>query len=108
MTNSEGWQRVAREGEIEEGQPFAARLGDKDIVLVRHAGEIFALDGICPHAYALMADGFMNGAEIECPLHAACFNIRTGKFLDGPAGTGDLATYAVRIADGEVMVKAAA
>ena len=100
------WQRVAALAEIEPGQPFGAKLGGRDIVLVAHDGQLHALDGICPHAYALLSEGFMTGAGIECPLHAACFDIRTGKLLDGPPGTRDLATYEVRAEGGQVMVRA--
>lgn len=106
MTDGQGWQRVAALGDLAPDQPLGARLGDLDIVLVAHDGQVFALDGICPHAYALMSEGFMNGPEIECPLHAACFDIRTGKLVDGPPGTRDLTTFEVRVTDGVVMVRA--
>ncbi len=105
MDEANGWLRVAATGEIVEGQPVGAKFGEREIVLARHDGEIFALAGICPHAYALMSDGFLNGAEIECPLHAAAFDLKTGKCLAGPAGTGDLVTYDVRVTNGEVLVR---
>jgi len=40
---------------------------------------------------------------IECPLHAARFDIRTGKVLDPPA-TDDLKTYQVRLVGDEIQV----
>jgi 3-phenylpropionate/trans-cinnamate dioxygenase ferredoxin subunit len=105
MAETEGWQRVAALTDIAQGEPFGAKYGEHDIVLASHDGKVYALAGICPHAYALMCDGFMNGAEIECPLHAAAFDIHTGKCLSGPDGTGDLATYEVRIEGADVLVR---
>ncbi len=105
MTDTTTWQRVATAADITPDQPFGAKYGERDIVLASHQGRIYALAGICPHAYALMADGFMNGAEIECPLHAAAFDLASGKCLVGPDGTRDLATYDVRIEGGDVLVR---
>jgi nitrite reductase/ring-hydroxylating ferredoxin subunit len=98
------WRRVAAVSDLAPNQPFGARLGEQDIVLVLLGGSVHALAGICPHAYALMCDGFIDGQAIECPLHAAIFDIRTGKCLDGPSGTGDLATFEVKVVEGQVWV----
>ena len=108
MAHDECWQRVAALGEIAPGEPFGAKFGAREIVLGVYEGEVFALAGICPHAYALMCDGFLSGAEIECPLHAATFDIRTGQCLSGPPGTRDLATYEAKVDGGDVWVRAKA
>lgn len=108
MSSTESdWKRAAALADLAPDQPFGAKCGEREIVLVLHEGAVHALAGICPHAYALMCDGFMNGAEIECPLHAAIFDIHTGKCLDGPPGTGDLATYEVKVDGTDVWVRAA-
>jgi nitrite reductase/ring-hydroxylating ferredoxin subunit len=105
MTEATSWQRVAGVDEIVSGQPLGAQFGEREIVLARHEGQVFALAGICPHAYALMCDGFLNGGEIECPLHAAAFDLRSGKCLAGPEGTRDLVTYEVKVEGGNVLVR---
>lgn len=102
---STDWQRVAALSDIEPGQPFGTKHGEREIVLAAHDGHVYALAGICPHAYALLCDGFLNGREIECPLHAAAFDLATGKCLTGPAGTGDLAIYEVRTEGDDVLVR---
>jgi nitrite reductase/ring-hydroxylating ferredoxin subunit len=99
------WQRVAALSDIEADRPHGTKLGDLDIVLVAHEGQVHALAGICPHAYALMCDGFLDGAVIECPLHAAAFDIRTGKLIDGPPGTHDLAVHEAKVEGGDVWVR---
>ena len=57
-------------------------------------GEIFATDNICTHAYAKLSDGWIERGEIECPLHAGRFDIRTGK-ATAPPCADDLKTYPV-------------
>ena len=108
---SDGWQRVAAESEVVAGEVLPVRLGDKDdgneIALTRLDGTIFAFDDVCPHAYALLSQGYLEGGEIECPLHAARFEIRTGKCLEGPVLI-DLATYEVMVEGGAVLVRARA
>ena len=66
-------------------------------------GELYALDDICTHAYALMSDGYIEDGSIECPLHAACFDIKTGKALTPPA-TIDLRKFPVKIDGDQILV----
>jgi len=95
--------RVAKVDEIKPDSPLKVEIGDLSIAVFNLDGELYAIDEICTHAYASLIEGFVNGDEIECPLHGACFSIKTGKVLSEPATT-DLATYAVRVENGEVFV----
>jgi len=97
------WQRVAASSEVKEGEVFGAHVGDDPIALCRIDGKVYAFDDVCPHAYALLSQGFVEGNEIECPLHGARFDIRNGRVLCQPA-SADIATYVVRIENGEVYV----
>jgi nitrite reductase/ring-hydroxylating ferredoxin subunit len=98
------WHRVAVASEIGEGEAVAAEVGDHRIALCRVNGTIHAVENMCPHAYALLSDGFLEGDEIECPLHAARFNIATGECLSPPADR-DLVTYKVKVEGDEVFVE---
>ncbi|WP_232662828.1 bifunctional 3-phenylpropionate/cinnamic acid dioxygenase ferredoxin subunit [Pseudonocardia sp. TRM90224] len=42
-------------------------------------GEFYAIDDTCTHQDASLADGWLEGCEVECPLHAAIFDLRTGE-----------------------------
>ena len=66
--------------------------------------ELYALENVCPHAYALLTQGFIDGDTVECPLHEAVFHIPTGKCLKEPGGR-DLKTYTVRLAGEEIQIK---
>ena len=98
-----GWVRAARRGDLAEGGAIGVEIGGRSIALYDAAGNLFATDNICTHAFACLSDGWLDGETIECPLHAARFDVRTGKVLDPPA-TEDLKTYPVRLVGDDIEV----
>src|SRR5688572_28480450 len=97
------WQKVASLDAICEGEALGVEVDGKAIALVRIGDEVHAIDGICTHALALLADGFVDGATIECPLHQAVFDIRTGEVLSGPAPE-NLKVYAVKLDGADILI----
>jgi nitrite reductase/ring-hydroxylating ferredoxin subunit len=80
---------------------------DRERVLLANVeGVFYAMQDACGHRQAPLSKGALAGHVIECPLHYACFDVRTGKLLSGPA-SADVATYAVRVQDDTVYVKRA-
>jgi 3-phenylpropionate/trans-cinnamate dioxygenase ferredoxin subunit len=58
----------------------AVRLdGPVPIAVFNLAGDFYAIDDTCTHQDASLADGWLEGCEVECPLHAAIFDLRTGE-----------------------------
>ena len=104
MLDHHEWQRAAGRAEIAPGEMLGVRVGDEQVVLVELGGEVHALGDICPHAYALLSQGYIEGGEIECPLHAARFDIRTGRCLEGPTTEG-VAVYEVKFEGADVYVR---
>jgi len=98
-----GWQKVSEISSVPEGGVVSVHVGDVPIALYRLAGQIFATHGICTHALAILADGWVEDGKIECPLHQGLFDIRTGKALCAPL-VKDLRTYAVKVENSEVFV----
>lgn len=78
-------------------------IEDKVILVTRAEGTVYAVDGICTHQYAKLADGDTEGHLVYCDLHFACFDIRTGEALEGPTDT-PLGTYVVKELDGQVWI----
>ncbi|WP_205007826.1 non-heme iron oxygenase ferredoxin subunit [Sphingosinithalassobacter portus] len=101
------WVRVAAESDVVEGEPFASEYGENAIALYRYEGTIFAIGDICPHEDVRLSEGWLEGDRIECPLHQSCFEIRTGKVIEGGPAYEDVAAYDVRVEDGAVFVRAA-
>ena len=80
---------------------------DRERVLLANVeGVFYAMQDVCGHRQAPLSKGALAGHVIECPLHYACFDVRTGKLLSGPA-SADVLTYAVRVQDDTVYVKRA-
>ena len=70
-------------------------------------GELFAIDDTCTHQDASLADGWVEGCAVECPLHAACFDLRTG-MPSGPPAKRPVRTHEVVVDDGVVYVRVGA
>ena len=60
-------------------------------------GELFALDDTCTHQDASLADGWVEGCEVECPLHASRFDLRTGA-VDAPPAKRPVRAHRVVVA----------
>ena len=101
-----GFQRVAALSDLPEGTPVAVDVaGEEAVCLVRVGDAVFACADRCTHADFPMSDGDMvDDYVIECPLHGAQFDIRSGAVLEDPA-TEDLATFPVEIRGDEVFVE---
>src|SRR4051795_578121 len=67
------------------GEMLLGHVGDEDVLLVRAAGEIFAIDAHCSHYHGPLADGLVVGISIRCPWHHACFDLRSGEATRAPA-----------------------
>jgi nitrite reductase/ring-hydroxylating ferredoxin subunit len=74
------------------------------VLLANVEGVVYALHDMCGHRGAPLSTGSLVGHVIECPLHFACFDVRTGKLLSGPV-SADVATYEVRVEGDTVYVK---
>ncbi|MGH7045831.1 MAG: non-heme iron oxygenase ferredoxin subunit [Stellaceae bacterium] len=104
MSEDKGWVRAANRGDLAAGEVIGVEVAGRSIALYDTGDDLFATDNICTHAYANLSDGWLDGETIECPLHAARFDIRTGAVLDPPA-TEDLKTYPVRVVGDDIEVK---
>ncbi|MFF7389258.1 bifunctional 3-phenylpropionate/cinnamic acid dioxygenase ferredoxin subunit [Streptomyces scabiei] len=84
----------------------ALRLDTDPPVSVFHTddGEVFAIDDTCTHQDASLADGWLEGCEVECPLHASKFDLRTGA-VDSPPAKLPVRTHEVVVEDGMIYVR---
>ena len=68
-----------------EDSPLKVAIGDIDLALFRVDGDVYALDDLCSHAKASLSGGEIFDCKIECPLHGAEFDLKTGEALTPPA-----------------------
>lgn len=99
------WIRVASLSELPEGTTCQVEAGGEPVCLYNLGGTICATQDTCTHAEASLSEGFIEGELIECPLHQATFDIRTGKAMSAPA-TEDLRTYPVKVEGDDISVLA--
>jgi NADPH-dependent 2,4-dienoyl-CoA reductase/sulfur reductase-like enzyme/nitrite reductase/ring-hydroxylating ferredoxin subunit len=72
-------------GDIPEEGTVAGRVGDEPVLLSRFNGSLYAVSGACTHYGGHLADGVAEGTTVRCPLHHACFDLKTGQPLRAPA-----------------------
>ena len=95
--------KVAAVGDVPAGEAKLVRVGDRFLALYNCDGTYYATDDTCSHAEASLSEGFLQGCEIECPLHGGRFDVRTGKATWSPAFV-PIATYEVRVEGPDVLV----
>ncbi len=98
------WHAVTELDKLDLETPFPLRIGDQQVCVVRLEDGIFAINDVCTHEYALLSDGYFEDGKLECPLHQACFEVRTGKALNEPADV-DVVTYPTKVEGGVVFVE---
>ncbi|MFY9487495.1 MAG: Rieske 2Fe-2S domain-containing protein [Solirubrobacterales bacterium] len=107
-----------------------ADLGDRQVTVVDDTphgalavglsnGQPFAVSNRCRHLFASMGKGCVTAdGQLECPSHAALYDVATGKMTRGPQGafkplagpikatTGSraLKTYPVELRDGAIWL----
>jgi 3-phenylpropionate/trans-cinnamate dioxygenase ferredoxin component len=88
---------------LEDVAPFEHE--GRQYALYRTADDrYFATDGLCTHELVELADGFVMGTIIECPMHNGRFDFTTGEAKGAPACV-NLATYPVKVEGGKIFVK---
>jgi nitrite reductase/ring-hydroxylating ferredoxin subunit len=99
-----GFFPVAKVSDLAPGAMKFVAVERERVVLANVAGAFYALKDMCGHKNAPLSRGRLDGCIIECPLHFATFDIRTGKLVDGPV-SADVPAYEVRIEGDTVYVK---
>src|SRR5713101_3396427 len=70
---------------LRPGGMVLGRVGGEDVLLARTDDEFFAVGAHCTHYHGALVDGLVVGDTVRCPLHHACFSLRSGEPLRAPA-----------------------
>jgi len=70
---------------VPDGGMVQGQVDGEEVVLARRGSELFAVAAHCTHYHGPLADGLIQGDEVRCPWHHACFSLRTGEALRAPA-----------------------
>jgi len=78
-------------------------INRKELVIVKQKEILSVLSGLCLHAEALMAEGFIDGPYLTCGKHLWRYELETG-VLDGDPTMG-LKKMAHRIEEDNILIK---
>lgn len=104
MTTTSAWIDAAAEADLWDDAGVSVVVAGRDIGLFRVGGAVYAIDNQCTHGNARLCDGFVDGLEIECPLHQGRFDLTNGQATCGPAAE-PVRSYPVRIEGGRVHLQ---
>jgi nitrite reductase/ring-hydroxylating ferredoxin subunit len=97
------WARAAALAEVKERGVMDAEINGEEIALYWVEEAVYATENICTHAFARLSEGYLEGDCIECPIHQALFNVKTGAAVTPPAYT-PVKTYPTKIEGDDVLV----
>lgn len=97
------WVHVCALADLPPGAKRVVDVAGVSVLVVNHAGELYAVEDVCSHDGDALGDGPVRGAEVICPRHGARFCLKTGAALSAPAYE-PIATFPVQVVEGEVQV----
>lgn len=87
----------------EDGDMMVVEVADVIVMIARVDGEYYAVDDACTHAGVSLADGSLEGDEVECPAHSSIFNVKTGGVTGSPADE-PLQIYGIKLEGEDILV----
>jgi 3-phenylpropionate/trans-cinnamate dioxygenase ferredoxin subunit len=97
------WHVVADADAIGEDESLSVDVAGVPVALCRSGGGLHAVHNVCTHEFAMLTDGWVEEGCIECPLHQARFDLRTGEALTAPA-VEPIKVYPLKVEGGKVLV----
>jgi 3-phenylpropionate/trans-cinnamate dioxygenase ferredoxin subunit len=86
------------------GKPVRIEKNGEPLCVTRIGDEVFAIGDTCTHAEASLSEGDISDFKIECWLHGAEFDLRTGEALTPPA-VAPVKSYSVTVDGDSVTVE---
>src|SRR5262245_22010960 len=92
----DGFVAALRASALPPGEMTWAAVDRERVLIANVDGHFYALQDACGHRQAPLSKGRLDGHVVECPLHFAQFDVRTGALLSGPA-SADVPAYEVKV-----------
>ena len=103
MTNP-NWVDALSADELPTDDVIGVAIDRRDVAIYTVGDAVYATDNICTHGQARLCDGFLEGHEIECPLHQGKFDVRNGKPMCEPVVEA-LRSYPVKVEGKRVFLQ---
>lgn len=95
---------VAEVAELTDDEPLSVDVDDElSVALVRHRGDLYAIEDECSHANVPLSEGDVEDGTIECYLHGSRFELATGRAVNLPA-TEPVRVFPVRITGDDIQI----
>jgi naphthalene 1,2-dioxygenase ferredoxin component len=98
------WIDALGQEELPTDDVIGVAVAGRELAVYTVAEAVYATDNTCTHGQARLCDGFLDGHEIECPLHQGKFDIRDGRPLCEPV-TEPIRIYPVKIEGSRVFIE---
>jgi glycine betaine catabolism B len=102
--NKDDFVRVAETKDIQKSQMKEVQIDGEDVCIANVDGKYYAIGNVCTHEGGPLADGALEGYEVECPWHQSKFDVRTGKVTSPPASESE-PTYEIKVDGSSILVK---
>jgi naphthalene 1,2-dioxygenase ferredoxin component len=97
------WIDASAMEDLWDGAGIGVTVQGRELALFRIGDAVFATDAFCTHGQARLCEGFIEGHEVECPLHQGRFDLRSGAATCAPA-TEAVKRFPVRIEAGRIWL----
>jgi nitrite reductase/ring-hydroxylating ferredoxin subunit/uncharacterized membrane protein len=99
------WADVGTESDLADERPLRVVVGGVPVVVVRHAGQLYALSATCTHAGGPLDEGELgDDGRLRCPWHGSTFRLTDGAVVRGPASVPE-PRWDVKAEDGRLYVR---
>ena len=96
--------KVAATKDIQPSQMKEVEVAGEKVCVINVEGKFYAIDNVCTHEAGPLAEGTLEGYEVECPWHGSRFDVRTGEVINPPAETPQ-PLYEVKVEDNNILVR---
>jgi len=104
ILSEEDFVKVSETMDIPPSHMIEIQVDGEKICLVNVEGKFYAIGSICTHEGGPLADGTLEGYEIECPWHGSKFDVRTGEVKNPPASEPE-PRYDVKVDGTNLLIK---
>jgi nitrite reductase/ring-hydroxylating ferredoxin subunit len=100
----EDFVKVAETKDIQPSKMKAAEVDGEKVCVANVEGKYYAIGNVCTHLGGPLAEGKLEGYEVQCPWHGSKFDIRSGKVTRPPAMRSE-PTYEIKVEDDSILAK---
>jgi nitrite reductase/ring-hydroxylating ferredoxin subunit len=72
------WVEVGSLSDLRKRRRVVVEVGDRQVAVFSHDGEVYALDNVCIHKQRELSKGVILNGRIVCPGHQWSYDLRTG------------------------------